>query len=96
MQRLPTTRALLGALKAEGFPVPDECADIEILLPAHGVFQMRFLVFLTGERLAQFGRALEVCGIAAQAPQAPVRSATSPSIDVVVGSPEYRAMLGKP
>lgn len=56
-------RALIGndlyqALKDEGFILPDECGDVEMRLPVDGVIQLAYIVNLTDERLAQFGRAL--------------------------------------
>ena len=62
---------LYDALKAEGYVLPDECADVEMTLPVDGVMQLKLIVNLTGESLQQFGRALVAIG-AAQRDDVPV------------------------
>lgn len=49
---------LYQALKDEGYILPPECGDVEMRLPVDGVIQLAYIVNLTDESLAQFGRAL--------------------------------------
>jgi hypothetical protein len=49
---------LYKALKDEGFELPPECGDITLELPVDGVIRLNCPLMLTGERLAQLGRAL--------------------------------------
>jgi len=49
---------LYTALKAENYDLPDECGDVELVMPVDGVFQLRFIVNVTKENLAKLGRAL--------------------------------------
>lgn len=49
---------LYDALKDEGYTLPPECGDVEMRLPVDGVIQLAYIVNLTDESLAQFGRAL--------------------------------------
>lgn len=49
---------LWAALKAEGYPLPEECASVEAVYPIDGVIQLRLTVNLTPEHLAAFGRAM--------------------------------------
>jgi hypothetical protein len=53
---------LYDALKAEGFELPEDCADVELALPVDGMIQLKLVLNLTGKRLQQFGRALVVLG----------------------------------
>jgi len=59
---VPTSTDLCRALEAEGFPLPDECADVSLRMPADGVFQLVYTVNVSGTRLQQLGRALERVG----------------------------------
>jgi hypothetical protein len=52
------TFLLAEALKAEGFPLPDAVKQARLLMPAHGVFVIQYDVLVSGETLAQLGRAL--------------------------------------
>jgi hypothetical protein len=54
--------SLYEALKAEGFELPPECGDVELVLPVDGIFALKFVEFIQGERLAKLGRALERLG----------------------------------
>ena len=58
MARVISTYGLYQALKDEGFNLPDECVDVEMKMPVDGVYQLHYVVNLTDERLAKFGRAL--------------------------------------
>lgn len=49
---------LYQALKDEGYVLPPECGDVEMRLPVDGLIQLAYIVNLTDESLAQFGRAL--------------------------------------
>ncbi len=53
---------LIEALKAEGYPVPEECADVRLSIPVDGALELHLVQFLTSERLAQLGRALARMG----------------------------------
>lgn len=53
---------LYEALLAEGFKLPDECADVHLVMPIDGLYQLEYKVNLFGERLAQVGRALAKMG----------------------------------
>lgn len=57
-----TTPSLYKALKAEGYELPEECVDVELLMPVDSTYKLRFLVNVTDERLAQLGRALTRIG----------------------------------
>ena len=56
---LISTARLADALKAEGFPVPDQCAEARLLMPVRGVFTIEYRVFVTSENLGKLGRALQ-------------------------------------
>jgi hypothetical protein len=49
---------LYSALKAEGYILPDECADVTLEMPVDGVMQLVLRVNLTEVTQAQVGRAL--------------------------------------
>jgi hypothetical protein len=49
---------LYNALKKEGFPLPDECNDVQLSMPVDGIFQLHYIVNLTPEELQRIGRAL--------------------------------------
>ncbi len=53
---------LIEAMRAEGFPIPEECGDVLLTIPVDGALQIHWVQFLTEERLAQFGRALARMG----------------------------------
>lgn len=56
------TLDLYHALQAEGFELPKECGDVELLMPVDGYFQLRYVVNVYGEDLAKLGRALTHMG----------------------------------
>lgn len=56
--RLVGGYSLYQALKDEGYELPPECGDVEMRLPVDGCIQLAYIVNLTDESLAQFGRAL--------------------------------------
>lgn len=58
MIRAVMAYGLYQALKDEGYELPKECADVELVMPVDGIFRLRMLVNLTNESLAQLGRAL--------------------------------------
>ncbi len=49
--------SLYEALKEEGYELPEECCDVELLMPVDGIFKLRFEVNVTSENLAKIGRA---------------------------------------
>lgn len=53
---------LYNALLAEGFELPKECSDVQLLMPVDGVYQLHYTVMLHGEDLAKLGRALAKLG----------------------------------
>ena len=53
---------LYKALKSEGFILPDNCGDVELVMPVDGLMQVRYTVIVYGEQLAQLGRALAKLG----------------------------------
>lgn len=53
---------LYDALKAEGFILPNECAEVRLLMPIEGLFQLNYTVNLTDEDLVKVGRALARIG----------------------------------
>jgi hypothetical protein len=55
---LATTIGLYDALKAEGFLLPEECVDVQLLTPICDVMQLRYVVNVTGADLEKIGRAL--------------------------------------
>lgn len=57
MSRILSTRDLDKYLKAEGFPLPDDCAEIRLLLGVNKPFILQYDIFVSGENLARLGRA---------------------------------------
>lgn len=51
---------LVPHLLKEGL-IPDECGDVSASLPVNGVATITYTVFVTGERLIRFHRALGAC-----------------------------------
>jgi hypothetical protein len=58
MVRAVSAVGLYEALKAEGFLLPANCRDVELLSPLDGAYMLRYEVFLEPEDLEQLGRAL--------------------------------------
>lgn len=58
MARIVSDFNLYEALLEEGFKVPEECAGVELLLPADGLVQLRWTVNVRNEELAALGRIL--------------------------------------
>lgn len=58
MVRLLSGMTIYDALKAEGFELPPECGDVQLEIPVDGVIALRYIEFLTGDRLAMVARAL--------------------------------------
>lgn len=57
--RVVTTRRLVDALKAEGFPLPDDCRDARLIMGVNSAFMLQYDVFVSAENLGKFGRALQ-------------------------------------
>jgi hypothetical protein len=53
-----TGRALYLALVAEGFTLPENCGDVELVIPVDGVIALKYTELMTGERLERLGKAL--------------------------------------
>lgn len=66
----PSGTNLYRALLAEGFKLPDECADVQLITPTDGVIQLRYVVNVTGSDLVKIGRALARIGEAAEGAKA--------------------------
>lgn len=56
--RVIGTRHLLDALKAEAFPIPDECREARLVMGVDAAMMIQYDVFVTGENLTKLGRAL--------------------------------------
>ena len=59
MAYLLSTRRLVDALKAEGFPLPDDCAEARLVMRPADTFMIEYRVFVSEENLRKFGRALQ-------------------------------------
>jgi hypothetical protein len=46
-------------LEAAGIPYPPECADVEVLMPADGIMQIRFTINVTTDMLPKIAKALQ-------------------------------------
>lgn len=57
MARVISTHGLYEALKAEGFILPDECADVHMTMPIDGLYQLHYTVNLRDEDMIKLGRA---------------------------------------
>ena len=53
---------LYAALKQVGFPIPEECGDIALVLPVDGIMMLRYSTFVTGENLVKLAEALKLIG----------------------------------
>ena len=58
MERIVGSFGLYQALKAEGFELPKECAEVRMEMPVDGIFQLVYRVNLTEEDLKKIGRTL--------------------------------------
>jgi hypothetical protein len=59
MEPVYTGQALYKALQAEGFELPPNCGDIELLIPVSGVIRLVYSEIVRGDRLALVGRAMQ-------------------------------------
>src|SRR4029450_451179 len=50
-----TTRALYEAVKAEGFPLPENCGEVLVVMGVNAVMLLQYDVFITDENLARLG-----------------------------------------
>lgn len=55
---VPIYPTLAEAMEAEGLPLPNECADVQLLTPVDGGFQLRYVINLTPEQMVKIGKAL--------------------------------------
>ena len=53
------TFRLEHALKAENFPLPEDCAEARLVMEPNSPFQIEYRVNVTTENLAKLGRALQ-------------------------------------
>ena len=58
-----STTLLYRALKQCGFTLPDECGDVQMLMPVDGVFQLHYTVNLTHDDMVKIGNALIAIGL---------------------------------
>lgn len=58
MVRMVSTYGLYNALKDEGYTLPPECGDVQLLMPVDGLFQLHYTVNLLPEDMVKVGRAL--------------------------------------
>lgn len=58
MPKVISGYGLYQALKDEGYELPEECADVQLVMPVDGMIQLEMRVNLTDETLAMLGRAL--------------------------------------
>jgi len=56
-KRIIGTFGLYQALKAEGYELPEECADVTLLLPVDGPIQLNFICNITDVNLMKLGKA---------------------------------------
>lgn len=57
---IATSYRLAEALKAEGFPLPVECASVRLLMSGPGEpMMLQYDVYLSTDDLAKLGRALQ-------------------------------------
>ena len=54
-----STPRLYQALKAEGFPLPEECGDVQLDMPVDGLFRLHYTIMLNSEQVAALGRAMQ-------------------------------------
>jgi hypothetical protein len=67
MPRIIDSRRLAEFLKAEGYPLPDSCAEMRMIVKPTGVILIQYDVMATDELCQLLGRAL----IAFAEPKAP-------------------------
>ena len=58
MSKAVSTYGLVGALKEQGFPLPDECREARLVMGSGSAFMLQTDQFLTTEDLGKIGRAL--------------------------------------
>lgn len=54
--------SLAAALKAEEFPLPDNCREARVLMAVDSVVVIQYDVLATADDLAKLGRALQKVG----------------------------------
>lgn len=59
MARIIHSKRLADALKAEGYPLPEACAEVRIVIRPTGAIMFQYDVFATDEILGKLGRALQ-------------------------------------
>ena len=50
--------SLHQALRDADFPLPDECSDVRLSMPADGIYQLHYTINLNDDKLARLARAL--------------------------------------
>jgi hypothetical protein len=50
------------ALKAEGFPIPDNCREARVIVGVNQALMIQYDVFLDKDNIAKLGRALQRMG----------------------------------
>jgi hypothetical protein len=54
--------AVAEALKAEGFPLPDNCREARVVMGAGSALMIQYDVFLADDDLVRLGKALQKVG----------------------------------
>jgi hypothetical protein len=62
MPTLPNGTELYHALIKEGFELPENCGDVQLTMPVDGLFQLHYIVNVSGDNLVKLGRALARIG----------------------------------
>ena len=57
--RIITTRDLAQALEAEGYPLPEGCREVRLIMGVNTAFLLQFDVLVRDDKLEQLGRALQ-------------------------------------
>ena len=68
------THQLVEALKAEGFPIPEQCREARIVMGVNSAFIVQYDVFVTVENLARLGRAFQRMAEANENPAEPAKT----------------------
>jgi len=58
MARIVSTMDLKKALDLEGYELPADCRDVELLAEPGSAFRLRYTCFINNENLEKLGRAL--------------------------------------
>ena len=59
MPRIIAAKRLADALKEAGYPLPNNCAEVRMVIKPTGAIMIQYDVYATDEILGQLGRALQ-------------------------------------